>query len=135
MNYKEYILRLKIESDINKKKEITEQYKKKTYENIKKYLQEMKPFTDYIPSVPKMETPEDYQEYVVKNYIRCGAIPKKDLIIGKTYLGDCRNASEATWNGEVFIYKRTKFGCTFDEKINHFEDDNGYDLFVPIKEM
>jgi hypothetical protein len=80
------------------------------------------------------DSPEDYEEYVIKNYIRCGAIPKKDLIVGETYLGDCRNASEAIWNGKVFVYKRTKFGYTFDEEINHFEDDNGFDLFVPIKE-
>jgi hypothetical protein len=104
------------------------------YNRIKRFLCEMEPFTDNIPDIPRMETPEDYQEYVVKNFIRCGAIPKKDLIIGKTYIGDCRNASEAIWNGKVFVYKRTKFGYTFDEEINHFEDDNGFDLFVPIKE-
>ena len=106
---------------------------KETYDNIKKYLQEMKPFTDFIPAVPKMETAEDYDEYVVKNYIRCGAIPKKDLIVGETYIGDCRNASEAIWNGKVFVYKRNKFGYIYEEEINHFEDDDGYDLFVPIK--
>lgn len=104
------------------------------YNRIKRFLCEMEPFTDNIPDIPRMETSEDYQEYVVKNFIRCGAIPKKDLIIGKTYIGDCRNASEAIWNGKVFVYKRTKFGYTFDEEINHFEDDNGFDLFVPIKE-
>jgi hypothetical protein len=104
------------------------------YNRIKRFLCEMEPFTDNIPDIPRMETPEDYQEYVVKNFIRCGAIPKKDLIIGKTYIGDCRNASEAIWNGKVFVYKRTKFGYTFDEEINHFEDDSGFDLFVPIKE-
>ena len=106
----------------------------KQYESIKKYLQEMEPFTDCVPGVPKMQTPEDYKEYVVKNYIRCGAIPKKDLVIGKTYVGDCRNASEAIWNGKVFIYKRNKFRFIYDEEINHFEDDNGYDLFVPLYE-
>ena len=106
----------------------------KQYESIKKYLQEMEPFTDCVPSVPKMQTPEDYNEYVVKNYIRCGAIPKKDLIIGKTYVGDCRNASEATWNGKTFVYKRRKFNFEYVEEINHFEDDNGYDLFVPLYE-
>jgi hypothetical protein len=37
--------------------------------------------------------------------------------------------------GEVFEYQRYKFGCTFPETINHFEDDNGYDLFVPIREL
>lgn len=115
--------------------EYLEKMKQERYERIKKYLQEMEPFTDYIPSVPKMKTSEDYQEYVVKNYIRCGAIPKKDLIIGKTYLGDCRNASEAIWNGKVFVYKRRKFNLEYDEEINHFEDDNGYDLFVPIREI
>lgn len=110
-----------------------ERIKQERYERVKKYLQEMEPFTDFVPTVPKMETPEDYEEYVVKNYIRCGAIPKKDLIVGKTYLGDCRNASEATWNGKVFVYKRRKFNWEYDEEINHFEDDNGYDLFVPLK--
>lgn len=46
-----------------------DQLNKAYYENIKKYLQKMEPFTDYIPSVPKMETTEDYKEYVIKNYI------------------------------------------------------------------
>ena len=100
---------------------------------LKEYLQNMEPFVNWIPDVPKVDSPEDYQEYVVKNYIRCGAIPKKDLIIGETYIGNCRNATEATWNGEVFVYKRTKFRIKHNEEINHFEDDNGYDLFVPIK--
>lgn len=104
---------------------------------MKNYLCKMKSFLtiEDIPSVPKMQTPEDYEEYVVKNYIRCGAIPKKDLIVGKTYSGGCRNASEATWNGKVFVYKRNKFGFIYEEEINHFEDDDGCDLFVPIKEI
>lgn len=84
--------------------------------------------------VPIMRNKEDYEKYVVKNFIRCGAIPKKDLVIGKTYIGSCRNASEAVWLGEQFEYDRYKFGFTFKEKINHFEDDNGYDLFVPLHE-
>lgn len=84
--------------------------------------------------VPIMRNKEDYEKYVVKNFIRCGAIPKKDLVIGKTYIGSCRNASEAVWLGEQFEYDRYKFGFTFKEKINHFEDDNGYDLFVPLYE-
>lgn len=84
--------------------------------------------------VPIMRNKEDYEKYVVKNFIRCGAIPKKDLVIGKTYIGSCRNAGEAVWLGEQFEYNRYKFGYTFKEKINHFEDDNGYDLFVPLHE-
>ena len=60
-------------------------------------------------------------------------IPKKDLVVGKTYGGECRNADTAVWNGKVFTYKRYKFGDVFDEDINHFEDDDGYDVFVPFE--
>lgn len=94
----------------------------------------MEPFNgdvNKIPSIPRWEG-KLYNDIVIPNLIRCGAIPKNQLEVGKTYIGDCRNASEAIWNGKVFIYKRHKFGFVFDEKINHFEDDNGYDLFVPI---
>lgn len=95
----------------------------------------MEPFNDdvdKIPSLPKIDK-EEYDTIIVPNLIRCGAIPKKDLIIGETYIGDCRNTNEATWNGEKFIYKRYKFGSTYEDSINHFEDDDGYDLFVSIK--
>ena len=56
-------------------------------------------------------------------------IPKKDLVVGQYYIGRCRNARIARWDGKVFWYIRVKFGDTFAEKINHPEDDNGYDLF------
>jgi len=71
----------------------------------------------------------------IEKLIEAGAIPKKDLIDGKMYYGKCRNANEAVWNEKrgVFTYKRNKFGHVFDEEINHFEDDSGFDLFVPIK--
>lgn len=60
-------------------------------------------------------------------------IPKNELVVGETYSGECRNASEAVWNGEKFTYDRYKFGTWFKENINHFEDDDGYDVFVPMK--
>ena len=60
-------------------------------------------------------------------------ISKKDLVIGKKYSGVCRNSSEAVWNGKVFEYKRYKFGFYYDDTINHYEDDDGYDVFVPFE--
>lgn len=113
------------------KKERDKQYD----EHIAEWFNTLEPFNgniDKIPSIPK-PSKEVYENIVIPNLIRCGAISKKDLEIGKTYLGDCRNASEAVWNGKVFVYKRYKFGFTYDEEINHFEDDDGSDLFVPIK--
>ena len=95
----------------------------------------MKPFEteDDIPELPIVDK-EEYEEVIVKNLIRCGAIPKDKLEVGKTYIGTCRNTNEAIWNGICFDYKRYKFGTWYDDRINHFQDDNGYDLFVPIKE-
>lgn len=62
-------------------------------------------------------------------------IPKNELKIGQRYLGSCRNSDIAIWNGKQFEYHRYKFGDFFLEKINHFEDDDGYDLFVPFMEL
>ena len=86
------------------------------------------------PSIPKVSE-EEYNTIVIPNLIKWGAIPKSQLIVGKTYKGYCRNASEAIWLGDKFEYDRYKFGITYKETINHFEDDNGYDLFVPYEEL
>lgn len=97
----------------------------------------LKPFetVDDIPDIPKVNDPLIYEEVIVKNLIRCGAIPKDKLEIGATYEGNCRNFEQAKWDGKVFWGKRYKFGELIDDKINHFQDDNGYDLFVPIKKV
>jgi len=62
-------------------------------------------------------------------------IPKSELKTGQLYLGHCRNSDMAVWNGNRFEYQRYKFGDIFKEEINHFEDDSGYDVFVPFIEM
>lgn len=82
---------------------------------------------------PPIVDQDIYEEIIVPAWIRRGAIPKKDLIPGKTYLGHCRNASEAIWDGNKFTYTRYKFG-TYEETIDHFEDFTEYDVFVPLKE-
>ena len=66
-----------------------------------------------------------------------GAIPKSDLQNGHHYLGICRNSNVAKWDEKegVFFIMRKKFSSTFIEKINHPEDDNGYDLFIPYKKL
>ena len=108
--------------------------KEERYNNILEYWKTRNPFKDEddIGSIP-IVSEKDYNNIIIPNIIRCGGIPKDKLIIGKTYIGDCRNATEAIWDGKVFKYMRTKFGSTYEEEINHFEDDDGYDVFVPIK--
>lgn len=59
-------------------------------------------------------------------------IPKSELVVGKYYLGRCRNAQLARWNGTQFIYIRCKFGDEYPEAILHEEDFNGFDCFQPL---
>ena len=77
---------------------------------------------------------DGFHKYVKEHIV---PIPKSELVVGQEYPGHCRNASSATWDGDKFHYERYKFGVTFDETINHYEDDNddGIDVFVPIKEI
>jgi hypothetical protein len=71
-----------------------------------------------------------------KELYRKGIIPKKNLVKGKYYYGKCRNAKVALWNGYEFVYMRDFWGRSFfPEEINHLEDDNGLDVFIPLKEV
>ena len=110
--------------------------KKKIKKAREEYWNNMLPFKtiEDIPSLPVV-TKDEWNNFYIPHLIRCGAIPKNELIKGYTYTGTCRNADKAVWNGEKFVYKRTKFNMTFDESINHFEDDDGYDLFVPLTKI
>lgn len=101
------------------------------------WLEEMEPFNvNFIPEPPILDK-DLYDKYVIPNFIRCGAIPKDKLTVGKTYFGSCRNTDRAIWTGDCFEYERIKFGHTYTEKIKHFEDGGrtNDDLFVPIKEL
>ena len=120
--------------DIQKIKDKIQKEKEERYNNTLEYWKNRKPFKDEddVPPIPIVKK-EDYDNVIVPNIIRCGGIPKDKLIVGETYIGDCRNASEAVWNGDRFTYMRTKFGTTYPEDINHFQDDDGYDVFVPIR--
>lgn len=71
-----------------------------------------------------------WKKFVKENF---EPIPKTELEIGKDYKGICRNSNSATWDGKRFTYLRYKFGSYYEDHINHYEDDDGYDLFIPIK--
>ena len=64
-----------------------------------------------------------------------GMIRKLDLEDGAYYRGYCRNATVALWSASksCFTYMRQKFDQRFPETICHPEDDNGFDLFIPLE--
>jgi len=78
----------------------------------------------------KWTLPEDIEQAV-----RDGMIAKNNLVVGKEYEGYCRNSEVARWTGTGFSYMRYKFGGLFPEEQPHPEDDQGFDIFVPVKEV
>lgn len=113
--------------EIDKKK--LEEFRKKKWDNLK-------PFNapQDVPEIPRVGESE-YREYYIPRLIEAGAIPKKDLEDGGFYLGDHRRAKIGKWveDMNVFVYWRFKMGYYFIDKCNHFEDDDGFALFTPIK--
>ena len=102
---------------------------KEHWKNLNKFENE-----EQVPDLPVADK-EEWTNFYIPRLIECGAIPKKDLVHGRYYIGSHRRASVARWDAdkEKFIYWRYKFGFYIDD-CNHFEDDNGFALFVPIRE-
>ena len=63
------------------------------------------------------------------------AIPENDLIDQQIYIGKHRRCRAARWNRKInkFEYWRNKFGTVFLDTWNHFENDDGFALFVPVR--
>jgi len=116
-------------------KELAEKEKVKKREAMIRYWNELKPFKnpEDVPPIPRVDEKE-YKEFYVPRLIDAGAIPKKDLVDGQFYFGEYRNANVGKWVAEknVFEHWRYKFGYRLEE-CNHFEDDDGFALFVPIR--
>ena len=114
-------------------------------EKMKLREEREKKLKEYWEKLPKLDNPEDvptlprvdekqWKEFYVPKLIEAGAIPKKDLIDGQIYIGEHRNTTIARWNQETnkFDHMMYKFGWIIDD-CNHFEDDDGIALFVPIR--
>lgn len=79
-------------------------------------------------NVPNPIPFEFYSEIYSKGIIR-----KKDLRKNTYYRGKSRNAKVALWNGFEFIHMRYKYGVYNVDSVNCLEDDNGCDLFIPVR--
>jgi hypothetical protein len=121
------------EMDLAKAKMMEERANRR--EAILNYWNNLKKFENPndVPSIPRVDEKE-YNEFYVPRLIDAGAIPKKDLVDGQFYFGEYRNANVGKWVAEknVFEHWRYKFGFRLDE-CNHFEDDDGFALFVPLR--
>lgn len=112
-----------------------QQIKEEREKKIKQYWENELPKFKNPEDVPELPTvkEKEWKEFYVPKLIRAGAIPKKDLVVGQIYIGNHRRTLCAKWTGENFVYRRHKFTWVYDDYCNHFEDDDGFALFVPIR--
>lgn len=124
--YREHLRRMKEDPDYRKAEEERKEIA------LKKYWSELKPFKLDI-DVPPLPNPLD--EFYTQRLIELGAIPKSELKDGQWYYGNFRNSSFGKWDAKksVFHHIRYSFGYYWDE-CNHFEDDDRFALFVPLRE-
>lgn len=91
-------------------------------------------YIEDVPEFPRTCSKTEHKKYC-EEYIKAGAIPKKDLLTGEWYLGNSRSTYVALWNGFRFEFIRIKFSGEYIDRISHFEDDSESDVFVPIKRI
>jgi hypothetical protein len=106
------------------------EWKQKQERELHDYWMTLKPFqkAEDVPELP------DMNDFYTNRLIELGAIPKDKLQDGEWYYGEYRRANLAKWNQktEKFEHYRWKFGWMTDD-CNHFQDDDGYALFVPLR--
>jgi hypothetical protein len=125
-NYHNHIQRLKTDSKYRKEYETKQEIKRKEWWN------NLKPF-QYEYEVPQLPNP--LSEFYINRLIQLGAIPITDLIHDEWYYGDYRNSSLGKWDSSknVFHIIRFKWGKHIWDTANHFQNDDGFALFVPLR--
>jgi len=93
----------------------------------KKYIE----FRHYIRSKGRLGSDE------LKELESMGMIPLKDLQDKSYYYGICRNTRIARWvnSANCFLYIREKHKSFHMAEINHPANDNGFDLFIPLRKI
>ena len=127
MENNEMEYKLKAEAQLTQIREERKKRVKEYWENLPKIIN-----PNDVPELPRVDI-QEWKDYYVPKLIEAGAIPKKDLVVGQIYVGEHRRATVAKWNGKEFVYNRTKFNMVYEDECNHFEDDDGFALFVPIR--
>jgi hypothetical protein len=117
----------KIINDYNITQAEKKQFEKKEWDKLK--LVEVDGYV-YVPRIPIPITP-----YHIEKLIEGGAIPLKDLVDQQWYFGNHRCCRLAQWDGKekIFRYYKNSFGVKHLDTCYHFEMDDNFALFVPIR--
>lgn len=95
----------------------------------KKYQQAYFIYNDILPMKKRGES---FSEDDLARAYGMGMYRLEELKLGHMYLGKCRNAFMAQWNGEQFVYAYWEMTAWAFEFVPHAEHYEGYDVFVPL---
>ena len=89
-----------------------------------------------VPPLPRVNA-KIWKYLIVPTLIEAGAIPMMELEDGAVYEGRHRVGKVARWDAEKkeFEYPYWEFNQKATMKCNHFEMDDGFALFVPLKKV
>lgn len=124
--YKEHNRRMKEDPEYKKR------YLQEREERLKQWWMELKPFK-VSNDVP--ELPNPLSDFYTNRLIELGAIPKDELQNNTWYYGEYRNSDYGKWddNNQKFHIIRSSFGQWYWDECNHFQDDDRFALFVPLR--
>lgn len=78
---------------------------------------------------------EEIREICLKYWPFDTWIPRKDMIVGATYICKARNFYVGEWTGQGFKYIRYKFGHTFEDIEYHWDDGPPYGTVRPLQKI
>jgi hypothetical protein len=115
--------------------ELIRETKKKKKVELRRIWDSLGTFTSEkdVPELP-ITTQKEWDEYYIPKLLEAGAISKKNLKHGEFYLGNHPRINVARWNkltSKFEFWDPNEFDII--RECNHFEDDDGHALFVPIK--
>jgi hypothetical protein len=109
-----------------------EEFIKQKEADLQRWWNGLKPFKDErdVPALPVPLT-----DFYINRLIDLGAISLSKLEDNTWYYGNYRNSKFGKWDGtnEVFHILRYKWGKSLWDECKHFQHDDGFALFVPLR--
>lgn len=125
-NYQEHIQKLK--SDLNYR----EDWERKKELSLQNWWLGLKPFKNEneVPMLPNPLT-----DFYINRLIELGAVSLEKLEDNTWYYGNYRNSKFGKWDAtnKVFHIIRYKWGRSLWDECKHFQHDDGFALFVPLR--
>lgn len=125
-NYREHIQKMETDPIYR------EEFLKQKEINLQRWWNDLKPFK-FAEHVPALPTP--LTDFYINRLIDLGAISLTELEDSNWYYGNYRNSNFGKWDdkNKIFHIIRYKWSSFHWDECKHFQNDDGFALFVPLR--